>query len=124
MLESAAERSALVAAADIAAVVDVGLNFLSRKTQLMNHRSKTVNDPSTISAQEAFFDFARVVCIFATRPKSVARNRIRIIINLNEASRWCCKLNRDVCGAGSTMVAVFVPTQACSRLTITLSITG
>ena len=57
MLESRAERSALGAAPDVAAV-DVGLNFLSPKTQLLNHTSKKKNDPSIISAQEGCFDFA------------------------------------------------------------------
>ena len=59
MLESRAERSALSAAPDIA-VVAVGLNFLSPKTELLNHTNKQTNDPSTISvsdfAQEACFD--------------------------------------------------------------------
>ena len=81
MLESRAERSALGAAPDVA-VVDVGLKFLSPKTLLLNHTSKKTNDPSTISAQEACFDFARLIFIFATRPKSEGRNRIRIIISL------------------------------------------
>ena len=49
----------------------------------MNHTSKKTNDPSTISAQEACFDFARMIFIFATRPKSEARNRIRTRISLN-----------------------------------------
>ena len=49
LIESRAERSALGAAPDIAAVVDVGLYL------------KKTNDPSTISAQEACFDFARII---------------------------------------------------------------
>ena len=60
MLESRAERGALGAAPDIA-VADVGLNFLSPKTQLLNHTSKQTNGPSTIFAsdfaQEACFDW-------------------------------------------------------------------
>ena len=82
MLESRAERSALGPAPDVAAV-DVGLNFLSPKTYLLNHTSQKTNDPSIISAQEACFDFAPMIFIFATKPKSEARNRIRIIISLN-----------------------------------------
>ena len=82
MLESRAERSALGTVPDIAAVVDIGLDFLSPKSQLLNHTSKTTDNPSTISAQEACFDFGRTRFIFATRPKSKARNRIRIIIRL------------------------------------------
>ena len=81
MLESRAERSALGAAPD-AAVVDVGLKFLSPKTKLLNHTSKKTDDPSTISAQGACFDFARIIFIFVARSKSEARNRIRIIISL------------------------------------------
>ena len=84
MLESRAERSDLHAALDVA-VVDVRLNFLSPKTKLLNHTTKETNDPSTISAQEACFDFARMILTFATRPKSEARNRIRIIISLHKA---------------------------------------
>ena len=45
-----------------------------------SHEQKT-NDPSTISAQEASFDFAWMISFFATRPKSEAQNRIRIIIS-------------------------------------------
>ena len=45
MLESRGERSALGAAPDVA-VVDVGLNFLSPKTQLPNHTSKQKGAPS------------------------------------------------------------------------------
>ena len=82
MLESRAERSALGPAPDVAAV-DVGLNFLSPKTYLLNHTSQKTNDPSIISAQEACFDFAPMIFIFATRPKSEARNRIRIITSLS-----------------------------------------
>ena len=44
--------------------------------------SKKTNDPSTISAQEACFDFAPMRFISATRPKSEAQNRIRTIISL------------------------------------------
>ena len=62
-------------------MVDVVLNFLSPKTQLLNHTSKKMNDTSTISAKEDSFDFARMIFMFATRPKSEARNRIRIIIS-------------------------------------------
>ena len=54
-LETRAERSALGTAPDIA-VIDVGLNFLSPKTKLLNHMSKKTKDPSTISTQEACFD--------------------------------------------------------------------
>ena len=49
---------------------------------MRKHTSIKTNDPSTISAQEACFDFARIIFIFATRPKSEARNRVRIIISL------------------------------------------
>ena len=58
MLESRAERSVFGAAPDVA-VVDVDFNFLSLKTQPLNHTSKKTNDPSTISAQEACFDFIK-----------------------------------------------------------------
>ena len=61
------------AAPDIA-VVDVGLNFLSPKTKLLNHKSTKTNDPSTISAQGACFDFGRIIVIFATRPKRHIRS--------------------------------------------------
>ena len=81
MLESRAERSALGTAPDVA-VVDVGLNFLCPKTYPLNHTSKKTNYPSTTAAQEACFDFARMIFIFATRPESEAQNRIRIIISL------------------------------------------
>ena len=87
MLDSRAERSALGAAADVA-VVDVSMNFLSPKAELQNHTSKKMNYPSTISAQEASFDFAPRRFIFATRPKSEARNRIRIIISLQGCDFW------------------------------------
>ena len=79
-LESRAERSPLGAALDVV-LVDVGLNFLSPKTQLLNHTSEKTNDPSTISAQEICSDFARMTFVFATRPKSEGRNRIRILIS-------------------------------------------
>ena len=81
MPESRAERSALSAAPDVA-VADVGLNFLSPKPQLLTYTSKKKNDPTTISAQEACFDFARMIFLFATRSKSEARNRICVIISL------------------------------------------
>ena len=86
MLESRAERSALGTAPDVA-VVDVGLNFLSPKTYPLNHTSKKTNYPSTTAAQEACFDFARTIFIFATRPESEARNWIRIIISLTQGFR-------------------------------------
>ena len=54
----------------------------SKNLTAESHEQKT-NDPSTISAQEACFDFARMIFIFATRPKSEARSRIRIIISLS-----------------------------------------
>ena len=70
MLESRAERSALGAAptgaAPDIAVVDVGFNFLSPKSQVLTHANKKMNHPSTISAQEACFDFALLRSIFAT----------------------------------------------------------
>ena len=47
-----------------------------------SHEQKN-DDPSTISAQEACFNFARMTFISATRPKSEARNRIRILISQN-----------------------------------------
>ena len=53
MVESRAERSALGAAPDIAAV-DVGLNF--ENPTLLNHTSKKTNDPNVIST------FFRFVC--------------------------------------------------------------
>ena len=57
MLESRAERRVLAAAPDIA-VIDVGLDFLSPRTYLLNHTSKQTNDPGTISAS----DFAQEAC--------------------------------------------------------------
>ena len=43
MLESTAKRSALGAAPGVA-VVDVGLNFLSQKTELLNHTNEEKNE--------------------------------------------------------------------------------
>ena len=59
-----------------------GLFFwhVSIRNSLRSNKKK--NDPSIISPQEACFDFARESFIFATRAKSEARNRIRIIISL------------------------------------------
>ena len=54
MRESRDERSALGASLR-GARVDVGLNLLSPKTQLLNLTSKQAIDPSTISAS----DFAK-----------------------------------------------------------------
>ena len=56
MLESRADRSGLGAAPDIAAVVDVDLNFPS-PTTAESHEQKT----NTISAQETRFDFALMI---------------------------------------------------------------
>ena len=43
MLEARAERRALGAAPGVA-VVDVGLNFLSKKTELLNHTNEEKNE--------------------------------------------------------------------------------
>ena len=50
VLEFRAERSAIGAAPDVAAVVDVVLNVLSPKS---NQYTRKKNDPSIISAREA-----------------------------------------------------------------------
>ena len=81
MLESRTERRSLGAAPDVA-VVDICLNFLGLKTELLNHTSKKTSDSGTISAQEASFDFAWMIFFFATRPKSEARTWICIIVSL------------------------------------------
>ena len=88
MLESRAERSALCAAPDMAAV-DAGLTFLCPTTLLLNHPSKPANDPSTITAStfahETRFAHTRFKYIFATRPKPVeAQNRVRLGFSLKK----------------------------------------
>ena len=79
MLKSRAERSTLGAAPDVA-VVDVGLNFLSPQAGLLNHTGKKrMIRASSPHKKPVSILHGRV--FFATRPKSEARNRIRIIIN-------------------------------------------
>ena len=79
MLKSSAERSVLGAAPDVA-VVDVFFKVSESKNLTAESHEQLKNDPNTISAQEACFDFARIVLyIFATRPKSELQNRILII---------------------------------------------
>ena len=66
MLEFTAERSLLRMAPD-AEEVDIGLNFMCSKTKVLNQTSKRSNDPSTMTAHEACFDFAPKLFILATR---------------------------------------------------------
>ena len=85
-------RSArLFAAPVIAAVVGVGLNFLSPKIQLLNHTSKRMPEvemtraspPHSISHKKPVSNFTNV---FVTSQKSEARNRIRIRNSLKSES--------------------------------------
>ena len=78
-------RSAFGAAPDVA-VVDVGLNFLSPQAGLLNHTGKKrMIRASSPHKKPVSILHGRV--FFATRPKSEARNRIRIIINLMQLPR-------------------------------------
>ena len=73
MLESRAERSALGAAADVAVSSRRWLEFSESKNLTAESHEQKPNDPSTISAQEACFDFVPTRFIMATRPKSDAQ---------------------------------------------------